>query len=201
MSDGTARPVTATPLVGAQDLHGEILDPSTRNVWQSLEPITHEHFQALPLAPGWLRVGIGRGAMDEHWFTRSPGRREDGPMDLLEIGGRRFGHCARPASARSRPLGPGGPRRLLVDKHHVLRFEGGRQIPVLVDSAGDRFVHVIEGAEGREPLAVPDGWKLECVSLKEDWVVALPNPTTAFFFANGDSFQGPIATPSRRSRA
>jgi len=134
MSDGTVRPATATPLVRAQDLHGEVLDPSTGNVWQSLEPITHEAYQALPLEPGWRRVGIGRAAMNEHWFTRSPGREQDGPMQLLEIGGRRFGLCARPASAQSQPVGSDGPRMLLVDKHHVVRFVGARQVPVLEDS-------------------------------------------------------------------
>lgn len=47
-----------------------------------------------------------------------------------------------------------------MDKHHVLRFAGGRPIPILEDSAGDLY------------------------------------PATVFFFANGDSFQGPIAVPS-----
>ncbi|MCP3985244.1 MAG: hypothetical protein GY723_12715, partial [bacterium] len=79
------RPAYATPMIDAQELHGEVLDPSTRNVWQSLEPISREDYQALPLEPDWLRVGIGRGAMDEHWFARSPGKEEDGPMELLEI--------------------------------------------------------------------------------------------------------------------
>jgi hypothetical protein len=197
MSHESARPVNATAMLGAQELHGEILDPSTGNVWQSLEPITREDYQGLPLEPGWLRVGVGRGAMDEHWFARSPGRGEDGPMELLEIGGRRFGLCARPASRPSLPAGPDGPRMLLVDKHHVVRFRSGRQVPILMGAEGNRFVHVIEGGEGKAPLALPDSWRLECVSLIDDWVLQLPNPTTVFFFANGDSYQGPLATPSR----
>jgi hypothetical protein len=181
--------------VGAQELHGEVLDPGTGSVWQSLEPITREDYQALPLEPGWLRVGVGRGAMDEHWFARSPGKGEDGPLELLEIGGRCFGLCARPASKPLQPAGPGGPRMLLVDKHHVLRFLSGRQVPVLLDPDGHRFVHVIEGGEDKARLALPDGWRLERVSLVNDWVLELPHPTTVFFFPNGDSFQGPVATP------
>lgn len=196
MSNGTVRPPTATPLVRAQDLHGEVLDPSTRNVWQSLEPISRDDYDALPLEPGWLRVGVGRGAMDEHWFTRSLGRDEDGPMELLELGGRRFGLCARPASEPSQPAGADGPRMLLVDKHHVVRFSAGRQVAVLADSGEGRFVHVIEGGEAKAPLIVPRGWKLSRVSLTDDWVVALPNPATVFFFANGDSFQGPVVLRS-----
>ena len=67
---------------------------------------------------------------------------------------------------------------------------------ILEDLVGARFVHVIEGGEGKAPLAVPDGWTLESVALEEDWVLPLPNPTTVFFFRNGDSFQGPIEVPS-----
>ncbi len=197
MPDEPVIPVYATPLIDAQELHGEFLDPSTGNVWQSLEPISREDYQELPIEPGWLRVGIGRAAMDEHWFARSPGKEEDGPMELLEIGERRFGLCARPASALSQSFNPDGPRRVLVDKYHVVRFLSGRQVPVLCDPDGARFVHVIEGGEGKASLAVPDGWKLECVELTEDWVLQLPSPTTVFFFANGDSYQGPLETPSR----
>ena len=62
MPEESVRPAYATPMIDAQDLHGEVLDPSTRNVWQSLEPISREDYQALPLEPDWLRVGIGRGA-------------------------------------------------------------------------------------------------------------------------------------------
>jgi hypothetical protein len=187
-----ARPANATAMIGAQELHGEILDPSTGNVWQSLEPITREDYQGLPLELGWLRVGIGRGAMDEHWFARSPGGDEDGPMELREIGGRGFGLCARPASAATRPAGPDGPRLLLVQKHHVIRFVAGREVPVLLHPDGERFVHVVEGGEGKAPLALPEGWELESVKLAEDWVLQLPTPTTVFFFPNGDSYQGPL---------
>ena len=59
MSHPFVRPANATPLIGAQELHAEVLDPSTGNVWQSLEPITREEYAALPLEPGWLRVGVG----------------------------------------------------------------------------------------------------------------------------------------------
>jgi hypothetical protein len=179
-------------LIGAQELHGEVLDPSTGNVWQSLEPITREEYAALPLEPGWLRVGVGRGAMDEHWFARSPGAEADGPMAECEIDGRRFGLCARPASPPSRPAGPDGPRLLAVEKHHVIRFDAGRGVPVLEHPDGKRFVHVIEGGERKAPLDPPDGWQIESVKLAEDWLITLPCPMTVYFFPNGDSYQGPL---------
>ena len=122
----TARPDFATEMVGAQELHMEILDPTTRNVWQSLEPVTRGEYDAFRLEAGFVKVGIGRGAMDEHWFDRSPGANASGPMEVRKFGGREFGLCARPASAPELLFGPDGPRRLLVEKHHVMRFTAGR---------------------------------------------------------------------------
>jgi hypothetical protein len=193
LSDGSARPAHATALIGAQQLHGELLDPTTGNVWQSLEPISRADYEALPLEPSWLRIGVGSGAMDEHWFARSPGAREDGPMEQREIGGHRFGLCARPASAPTQPEGPDGPRHVLVEKHHVIRFAAGREVSILRRPDGQRFVHVIEGGEAKPRLALPEGWQLEEMKLAEDWVLQLPTPTTVFFFSNGDSYQGPLA--------
>lgn len=197
MSPESARPAHATPMVRAQELHGEVLDPSTRDVWQSLEPISHEDYKALPLEPGWLHVGIGRAAMDEHWFARSPGSDEDGPMQVREIGGRDFGLCARPASAPTPVAGSDGAHQLLVEKHHVILFMRGREVPVLLHPDGQRYVLVIEGGEGKAPLALPDGWMLEHVKLAEDWILQLATPATVFFFGNGDSYQGPLATLPR----
>ena len=75
----------------------------------------------------------------------------------------------------------------------MIRFAAGREVPVLLRPDGERFVHVVEGGEGKPPLSLPEGWKLESVKLAEDWVLQLPTPTTVFFFPNGDSYQGPLA--------
>jgi hypothetical protein len=172
MSDASRCPAHVTAMIGAQQLHGELLDPSTANVWQSIEPISREDCDALPVEETWLRAGVGAGAMDEHWFMRSPGADEDAPMEERDIGGHRFCLCARPASAPSQRE---GPRHLLVEKHHVLRFVAGREIPVLRLPDGQRFVHVVEGGEDKPP------------------------PTSVFFFRNGDSYQGPLAELPRQA--
>jgi hypothetical protein len=196
MSDASRCPDHVTAMIGAQQLHGELLDPSTANVWQSIEPISREDCDALPVEETWLRAGVGAGAMDEHWFMRSPGADEDAPMEERDIGGHRFCLCARPASAPSQRE---GPRHLLVEKHHVLRFVAGREIPVLRLPDGQRFVHVVEGGEDKPPLVLPEGWRLEALKLSEDWVLQLPTPTSVFFFRNGDSYQGPLAELPRQA--
>jgi len=198
---GSTRPAAATAIIGARESHGEILDSSSGNVWQSIGPIARRDYEALPLEPGWLGLGIGTGAMDEHWFTRSPGAAADGPLQQREIGGHRFGLCARPLSAPTRSEGRTGPLHVSVEKHHVLRFAAGCAVAVLEHPDGRRFVHVIEGGAGKAPLPLPDGWRVEMLPLAGDWVVELPTPTTVFFFANGDSYQGPLASLPKRTKS
>lgn len=57
--------------------------------------------------------------------------------------------------------------------HHVMTRKH-RQCP-------ESFLHVIEGGEGKAPLALPAGWKLEARKLSEERVF------------RGDSYQGPLA--------
>ncbi len=199
-----ARPDFATEMIDHTRPHAEVIDPTTRKVWQSIEPCDAGELRALDLPEPLRPVGIGNGAMDEHWFDRSPGATQNGPMEERVIEGRRFGHCACPASAPSKPFGEDGPTEMMVDKHHAIRFAAGRRVAVLETPEGEAFVRVIDGrgessigldGDPRGTLVIPDGCRLREISLEDDWILRLPHPTRVFFFPNGDSFQGPIETP------
>ncbi len=196
-----ARPDFATEMIDRTRPHAEVIDPTTRQVWQSIEPCGADELAALDLPEPLRPVGVGSGAMDEHWFDRSPGAAEDGPMEERTIDGRRFGHCANPVSMPARPFGEDGPMEMLVDKYHGLRFSAGRRIAILDTPEGEHFVHVIAGGDESSigldedpqgPLVVPEGCRLDYVELEKDWVLRLPHPARVFFFKSGDSFQGPI---------
>jgi len=197
-----ARPDFATEMLDPDRPHAEVIDPKTRKVWQTLAGCHEDEFEKLELPEPLRPVGIGAGAMDEHWFDRSPGASENGPMETRTIDGREWGHCASPASLPSRPFGKDGPTEMIVDKYHALRFAAARRIPVMKTSGGEFFVHVIagsgfsniglDGASASGELVIPKGCSLGEVALERDWVLRLPNPTRVFFFASGDSFQGPI---------
>ena len=197
-----ARPDFANELSEIDRPHAEVIDPTTRQVWQSLEPCGPDELARLELPEPLRPAGTGIAAMDEHWFDRSPGATKDGPMETRRIGDGEWGRCAAPKSAPTRPFGEAGPLELSVDKHHALRFAAGRRVPVLQTAEGAFFVHVIVGGDtstvgvlgtpSKEGLVVPDGCRLGEVALAQDWVVRLPNPTRALFFSSGDSFQGPL---------
>ena len=198
MTEKSQRPATATPIANSRELHCELIEPTTLKAWISLEPMSQEDLQAMSLPADLAPAAIGRTAMEEHWFSRSPDQDEDGAMRLREIGGYQFGHCARALDV-SQPFGPEGPRRVQVDKFHGGRFNTGSRVPVLVDPDGRRFVHIVDAGADPDSLNIPEGFAFEWLSFAEDWVFQLPNPTTAYFFDTGDSYQGPIEAPPSES--
>ena len=201
------KPGSNNKLVGCKELHAEVLDLESRFVWQTHGPITREAYDALELPAKHLKVGIGFGVMDEHFFRRSPGAIADGPLSEREIGGHRFIHCANPP--KGGPETPFGehPIFMLVDKYHSLIFAAGSTVLVLQDTDGNDFVQLIAASpkggsilQSKDPRAgavgldLPDGWKLRNEWFETGTTIHIPHPARAWFFANGASFQGPVDT-------
>jgi hypothetical protein len=187
------------------ELHAEVLDLETGTVWQSHAPISGEAYEALTLPPKHIKVGIGSGVMDAHYFRRSPGAEADGPVAERDIEGRIFIHCANPP--KSGPETPVGddPKLLRVDKYHSLIFDAGAEVDVIRLPDGRDFVQVITATprgggllqsktEPPSPLEfrLPEGWALRTEKLSARTTIHLPHPTQAWFFRNGASFQGPV---------
>ncbi len=194
----------ANYLVDCQQPHAEVLEVATRTVWQSVEPISREEFAALTLPEGVIPVGIGCGIMDAHYFRQSPGAAAPGPVRDRIIEGRRFIHCANPPAAGPENPIPDGPVRLMVDKHHTIIFEAGRNLSIIRTETGADFIQVISAspedggllqgnAVEADYFELPSGWHLRSEPVTKRSVIDLPNPTEAWFFANGSSFQGPIS--------
>lgn len=181
--------------VSPWELHLELFDPGSHDVWLAPEPIDQTEAERLVPAPPLVRGGLGRGVMDRAWFRRSPGAERDGPLEERTIGGLRFQRVARPDLAAQQRLGERGPRLLPVFKHHVLEFDAGREVAVLALPDGRRFVHTTGDLPDLAKL--PEGWRLERVGLRAPWSVELPCPTLTIWLGAARSFQGPLgALPS-----
>jgi hypothetical protein len=189
-------------LIDCQELHAELLDLTTGEVWQSHAPLTRAEWDALEPPSELRKVGIGAGVMDAHYFRRSPGAEVDGPVAERDLGGQLFIHCANPPGSGPEVPFANGPRLLRVDKHHSLIFEAGRELEVIRLPDGRDFVQVIAASPGGEgvlqtgsappDLLLPEGWALRSEKVANRTTIHLPNPTEAWFFRNGASFQGPV---------
>jgi len=167
---------------------GEIIDLTTRAVWQDLEPTPRDWWRDLSLDAPLMKAGYGSGNMDRMWFRRSPDAGVDGPVRTREIAGRQFFYCARAPG----DMGQGNPRRLMVDKHHTLVYEAGRKVQILTTTEDKRFVLVVDGIPDAPTPQLPSGWDLRDIQLDADWVVELPAPTETYWFEGMISYQGPI---------
>lgn len=183
--------------LGASTLHMEIMEAASRAVWLAQEAVTEEQFDALVAPQGFVKTGLGRSVADVAWFARSPGADCDAPLDTLDSSGVRFVRVARPGTPE-----PGfrGVLVLPVHKHHSLLYRAGRTLEVMRFGDGLNYVPVVTEARGpgvvraqREAARVlPEGWTVRRVTLARELLVELPNPARVAFFANGDSFQGPV---------
>jgi hypothetical protein len=91
----------------------------------------------------------------------------------------------------------------MVDKHHTITFEAGSELTIIRTETGKDFIQVIsaspegggllqENAVETDEISLPSDWQLRTETVAERTVIDLPNPTEAWFFANGSSFQGPV---------
>ena len=191
--------------INCQALHSEIIDLETNTVWQSHLPMSGDIYDHLELPPTLRKVGLGRGVMDEHYFRRSPQAPVDGPVTEKVIAGHVFFHCANPPAGGAEMPIPGGPTLLRVDKHHSLVFHAGNALKLATTATGETFVQVIDAAPSGggimqkgstgHVMSLPDGWQASRHAVSATTVIHLPNPTQAWFFADGTSFQGPIDIP------
>jgi hypothetical protein len=177
-----------------RESRGEIIDVTTREVWQDVDPTPRAWWDSLELEPPLLKAGYGSGNMDRTWFRRSPDAAADGPVRRREIAGRDFFHCASTTGAMEEDT----PRRLLVDKHHTLVYDARRSVEILTTKEGRDFVLVVQGDPETSPPELPDGWSIRTLQLDAEWIVELPNPTETFWFRGPISYQGPLtALPGR----
>ena len=58
--------------------HMEILHVEETKAFQVMAGVTHAEYEALETEPPYVKIGVGFAAMDEGYFSRSPGADADG---------------------------------------------------------------------------------------------------------------------------
>ncbi len=179
---------------GSRDLHMEIMEAATGQVWMSLEVVTQEDFAGLELGVEYVPVGIGSANMDAALFQYSPNAKAE-PVRERNISGYRFINVAQPGEMVP-PVIEGGYSELPVNKAHVLGFEAGSSVSVLHTANGD-YVGVVGTADRDAQLNLAQGERIEQYTLAEHWIVPLPVPTRTLWWFEGGmrSFQGPVTLP------
>lgn len=176
-----------------REIHMEILETASRNVWLAPDPITRAAFEAFDPGPGFVKTGAARSPMDLVGFRRSPGASQDGPAIRDTIAGVPFIHVALPAAPPKRPFGEDGPMELVVLKHQTVGFDTGRTLPILCLPDGSEYVQQTGDAPDRVRMGLPEGWSLREAQLESDLTIEMQDegPRT-WWFPKRVSFQGPV---------
>ena len=157
-------PAGGVMVKGGRGLYMEVREKASGTVWMSLDPVTKEDFASLELSEEYEHLGFARASMDRALFVHSPDD-EMQPVRLRDIGGRTYINVALPGEPQF-PTQPQGAVELMVNKAHVLGFEGGRSVSVLRTSAGD-FVECIGRADADDKLLLPADAEIVRIDLTE----------------------------------
>ena len=189
--------------VGADSLLMEIMETETRKVFLCQQPVTPAQYRDLAPPEGFVKSGLGRSVADVAYFRRSPGAPYDGPLEMIDVDGMRFGFVARPGRPET---DFDGVVVLPVYKYHCMFFAAGRTIEIADFGDGWDYLPQVSSSstgagedhgEGRRDgqtreRELPEGWSIRSVTLAQDLVAEIPYPARVCFLRDGSSFHGPL---------
>lgn len=170
----------------------ELLETATGKVFLCQDAVTEEELAAFERPDGFTQALVGEARADLAYFARSPRSAEDGPLETIELGGRRFGFVARPAGMKALDS---GATDMTIDKHHSVLFRAGRTIDVL--DFGDGTVAIPAWGSPDPDVSLTDttlapGWALRRIQLVDDLVAVVPHPSQVIVLDKRFGFHGPI---------
>jgi len=170
----------------------EILAADDMRVWVNHQ-MTPEEFDAIELPQGWVKNQPREGDPDGSTFLQSPDASGEGEFTYDEHFGHEWLYNAKIIEANT-PVDDQGLLSLnRIVKFHVIWFNPGRTLTVLVSPEGESYVRVSRDANStNDNPTIPDGWQLVEYVTPEKLVIQLPNPTDNIRADNEDSFQGPV---------
>lgn len=173
-------------------LRFELMEIATRRVFLYQPPVTAAELAEFDVPEGFTHVLAGAAQADMAFFSRSPGADGDGPVEIVELGGRRFAHIAQPMGIDT---AASGAVEMTIDKHHALLHRAGRVLDVL--DFGDGTVATPawgapDPAVGLTDRMLEDEWTLRRLRLTTDLLVTIPNPARVIVLDESFGFHGPI---------
>ena len=170
----------------------ELMETATRRVFLCHDPVGTAEVASFEAPDGFAHVLAGEAVADAAFFARSPGAAHDGPVDTLELGGRRFAFIAQPVGFDELAS---GAAEMTIDKHHAMLYRAGRTLDLLDFGDGT----VATPAWGSTDPAVEltdrmldDGWALRRIRLGDDLLTTIPNPARVIVLDHAFGFHGPV---------
>lgn len=173
-------------------LRFELLESATRRVFISQAEVTSAELAGFEPPDGFGHALAGAPLADMAFFARSPGADHDGPVETIELGGRRFSHVARPVGFETLTS---GAIEMTIDKHHAMLYRTGRTLDLL--DFGDGTVATPAWGSTDPSAALTAGmldrsWSLRRIRLTDDLLTTIPNPARVIVLDRAFGFHGPV---------
>ncbi|MEO0338037.1 MAG: haloalkane dehalogenase, partial [Bacteroidota bacterium] len=172
----------------------QIISQDEIKVWLGLD-VTLEEFEALEVPQGWLKNQSREGDVDAGSFARSPNAEMDGEFTDEAHFGYTWRHNATIVDMEVElPETEDLLSGRLIAKYHDVQFNAGKTLKVLVSPDGEYYIRISRDAGRTQEIpTIPNTWQEIEVTLTEDLILQLPNPTLNIRADNEDSYQGPVA--------
>jgi len=173
-------------------LRFELMEAETRRVFICQAEVSAAEHAGFEPPDGFGDALVGAARADQAFFARSPGADIDGPVEAVELGGRRFSYVARPIGIDTLAS---GAVEMTIDKHHSMLYRSGRTLELL--DLGDGTV-ATPAWGSTDPSGLPTdamlvaSWRLRRVRLVDDLLVTIPNPARVIVLDRAFGFHGPV---------
>ncbi len=173
-------------------LRFELMETATMRVMLCQAEATAAEVESFEPPDGFAHVLVGEARADQAFFARSPGADDAGPLETIELGGRRFSYVARPVG---RDVLASGAIEMTIDKHHAMLYRAGRTLDIL--DFGDGTVATPAWGSTDPSIALTDdmldaSWTLRRVRLADDLLTTIPNPARVIVLDKAFGFHGPV---------
>lgn len=170
----------------------ELMEKSKSRVFLCQEEVTAADVDSFEPPDGYRHALAGAVVADSAFFGRSPGARVDGPLQTLELGGRRFAFVAVPVGFDTLPS---GAVEATIDKHHSMLYRAGRTLDLL--DFGDGTVATPAWGSINPSVELTDGmldasWTIRRIRLTDDLLTTIPNPARVIILDGAFGFHGPV---------
>jgi len=175
-------------------LRFELMEAETRRVFICQAEVTATEVGSFEPPAGFGHALAGAARADVAFFARSPGADHDGPLETLELGGRRFAYVARPIEFDTLAS---GAVEMTIDKHHAMLYRAGRTLDLLDFGDGTVATPAWGSTDPSAELTdgmLLDGWTLRRVRLADDLLTTIPNPARVIVLDQAFGFHGPVDT-------
>jgi hypothetical protein len=170
----------------------EIQSPSSMRAWVSSD-ISRTEFEVLQLPIGWVKNQPRESDVDGGHFLKSPDTDSEGEFLDETFFGYNWRHTATVIQANIALDGQGLLNGSRVHKYHVISYDAGRTITVLISPEDKVYVRIGRDADRvNDDPSIPDVWRLSEYITPEKLEFQLPEETLVIRTDNQDSFQGPV---------